>query len=62
MIALKGREADAALEQMSPMDDGSLQMDVEKSRDVRVSLRVEVASSKLPYLNEPRLLIILRPI
>jgi 16S rRNA (guanine527-N7)-methyltransferase len=60
MIALKGKEAETELRQITAMDDGTFQMELGKKEDSCVYLRAEVSQWNLPYLNEDRLLIILR--
>ena len=61
LIALKGKEARAELKQLTTGDGGGLRLDLDNNRDSRVSLSVEVFQSKLPYLNEPRLSVVMRP-
>jgi 16S rRNA (guanine527-N7)-methyltransferase len=60
LIALKGREAEDELKQMGLMDDGILWLELGEKKGSRVSLRVEMSKWNLPFLNENRLLIILR--
>jgi 16S rRNA (guanine527-N7)-methyltransferase len=60
LIALKGKEAEKELKQMTAMDDRLFKLGLAKKKDSRISLTVEVSKWKLPYLNEERLLIILR--
>jgi 16S rRNA (guanine527-N7)-methyltransferase len=60
LIALKGKEAQTELNQMTILDDGDLRMDLDGNRESGVSLRVEVSKWSLPYLHENRVLIVLR--
>jgi 16S rRNA (guanine527-N7)-methyltransferase len=60
LIALKGREAEKELKQMTPVDDRLFKLGLAKKKDIRISLTVEVSRWKLPYLDEERLLIMLR--
>ena len=60
LIALKGREAEDELQQIGVTDDGRLWLELDKKKSSHVLLRVEMSQWKLPFLNESRLLIILR--
>jgi len=61
LIALKGKDAETELKQMTAMDNGTFRMELDKKEGSCVYLKVEVSQWNLPYLNEQRLLITLNP-
>ncbi len=61
LIALKGKEGENELKEIGVKQDGVSRLDLMPEEGPSVSVKVTVTKRVLPYLNMPRLLIVLKP-